>query len=396
MQKPVSRRPRRRRQSSSLAPVEYAASVHPGLEQVVGEEIETRLAGARTIETQRGWVVFRYPGNAADLLKLRTTEDVFVLLFRTADLPTYRKGAIPLLMRMARNSRFWEQALARFGQTRQESVKRVTFRVIAQMTGGHGFRRQEVRDAVLIGVQTRWRRWKPVDDDAHVEVWAPIVGNWAAIAIRLSDRRMRHRTYKEEHRPGSLRPTLAAEMVALSRPQATDRFCDPMCGTGTILAERALYAPYQSLLGGDISRDALRAAMVNLSQAGAALRLSPETFHHRHAAYALNLWDVRSLPIRSATIDAVVCNLPFGEKVGSHADNPALYRRFFQHLTRVLCHGGRAVLLTSEKELMRQCLNRHTQLRREREILVGVLGRAARIYVLRKAQQATVHVFLST
>lgn len=365
--------------------MEYAASVHPGLEQVAGEEIERRLAGSRVVETQREWVVFRYPGNAADLLRLRTTEDVFVLLFRTAALPLHRKAAIPLLAQMARNSRYWEQALQSLYQARPRSVKRVTFRVVAQMTGRHGFRRQEVYDAVLGGVQARWGGWKPVAEDAHLEVWAPVVGDWAAIAIRLSSRKMRHRTYREEHRPAALRPTMAAAMVALSRPDPGDVFCDPMCGTGTILAERVLAGPYQALLGGDADADALQAASVNLSEAGVTLRSPLEALSEGSSPCVLNLWDVRSLPLQSSSVDAVVCNLPFGEKVGSHAENPALYDHFFSHLVRVLRPGGRAVLLTSEKELVRHLLDRYTQLQREREILVGLLGKAARIYVLSRA-----------
>jgi 23S rRNA G2445 N2-methylase RlmL len=364
--------------------LEYAASVHPGLEGISGREICSRLAGSKVVETQRGWVIFRYAGYAADLLALRTTEDVFALLFRTATLPYSRKGAIPLLERMARSSRHWTEALTRVRQARQRPVKRVTFRVITQMAGKRGFRRQEARDAVLSGVQRRWTRWKPVADDAHLEIWAAIIGNWAAIGLRLSDRKMRHRTYKREHRPASLRPTLAAAMVALSEPRAGDRFCDPMCGTGTILAERLLAGPYQSLLGGDIDPAALEAARGNLSRTRNAPPARGSAASGRREPCVLYLWDARALPLRSGTVDTIVCNLPFGEQIGSHADNPALYDQVFGQLARVLTPGGRAVLLTSEKALMRQCLRSHTQLRQEREVLVGVLGRAARIYVLRR------------
>ena len=354
-------------------PLEFAASVHPGLEEVCGKEIEARLASAQVVDTQRGWVVFAYQGDAADTLLLRTTEDVFVLLFRTDELPPERKRALALLTQMGRNSHYWDQAWSRVRRTRR-SVKRVTFRVIAQMTGKHPFRRQEVRDAVLTGVQMRWPGWKPVADDAHLEVWAPVIDSWATIALRLSDRKMRHRTYKEEHRPASLRPTLAAAMVALSRPRRDDRFCDPMCGTGTILAERALYGPSQTLLGGDIDPNALDAAGVNLARMG-------ETRGQR----VLYLWDARALPIRAGSLDAVVTNLPFGKQIGSQAENLTLYEGFLQELSRTLRPGGRAVLLTSEKELMRELMRRHTQIHREREVLVGVLGQAARIYVLRKS-----------
>jgi 23S rRNA G2445 N2-methylase RlmL len=267
---------------------------------------------------------------------------------------------------MAAKSRDWVQAFACFNRIQSKPVRRVTFRVIAQMMGKHSFRRQEVRDAVLSGVQTRWNRWKQVTDDAHLEVWVPIVNDWVLIAIRLSDRKMRHRTYKREHLPASLPPTLAAAMVRLSHPRFDDRFCDPMCGAGTILAERALAGPYQTLVGGDVDVKAVQAARANLSR----------------QACIIHLWDARRLPLRSNSLDTVICNLPFGKKIGSHESNVALYDRFLGQLERVLVPGGRAVLLSSEKDLMRQLQADHPQLVREQEVLVGVRGQAARIYVL--------------
>ena len=363
--------PSRRTHSAPPTPLEYAVSVHPGLESVATREIQNTLDAARATEQQRGWVVFHYPGDAAHTLRLRTTEDVFVLLYRTDELPTYRKGALPLLMRMANNSWFWEEAMSRFYETRRP-VKRVTYRIVAQMTGRHGFRRHEVQEAVMVGVQGRWPNWKPVAEDAHIEIWVAVVGEWATIGIRLSDRKMRHRTYKEEHRPASLRPTLAAAMVALSDPTRQDRFCDPMCGAGTILAERALHSPYGELIGGDNDPEALQAAQINLSNV-------------RYARdQVLHLWDAASLPVRTGTLDAIVTNLPFGLQMGSRASNQPLYASFFREMVRVLHPGGRAVFLTSEKELVRDLLQAHPELVREQELLIGVLGQAARIYVLRR------------
>ena len=80
----------------------------------------------------------------------------------------------------------------------------------------------------------------------------------------------------------------------------------------------------------------------------------------------------------SALINQVCCNdqmIICGE---------FLFDRVFKQLSRVLVSGGRAVLLTSEKELMRQVLRSYPQLVRKQEVLVGVLGQAARIYVLEK------------
>lgn len=224
----------------------------------------------------------------------------------------------------------------------------------------------------MVGIQGRWANWKPVAEDAHIEIWVTLIGEWATIAIRLSDRKMRHRTYKQEHRPASLRPSLAAAMVTLSDPTSEDRFCDPMCGAGTILAERALHSPSHELIGGDNDWEALQAAQVNLSNV-------------RYAGdQVLHLWDATSLPLRTGLLDVIVTNLPFGVQMGSHASNQLLYASFFREMVRTLRPGGRAVLLSSEKELVRDRLQRHPELVREQELLIGVLGQAARIYVLRR------------
>src|SRR5437588_212813 len=79
--------------------------------------------------------------------------------------------------------------------------------------------------------------WKTVEENAAVEVWLSIDEATAVCGLRLSDRTMRHRTYKLEHRPASLRPTLAAAMVRLAEIKPPSVVLDPMCGAGTLLAE---------------------------------------------------------------------------------------------------------------------------------------------------------------
>ena len=67
-----------------------------------------------------------------------------------------------------------------------------------------------------------------VDDDADVEFWLWVHGSEALIGLRVSDASMRHRVYKHEHLPASLRPTVAATMALLSQPTAEDRVLDPL------------------------------------------------------------------------------------------------------------------------------------------------------------------------
>ncbi len=82
--------------------------------------------------------------------------------------------------------------------------------------------------------------WQPADENAAIEVWLTINGATAVCGLRLSDRTMRHRTYKVEHFRASLRPTMAAAIAWLGDLKPKQVVVDPMCGAGTILAEAVL------------------------------------------------------------------------------------------------------------------------------------------------------------
>ena len=110
------------------------------------------------------------------------------------------------------------------------------------MTGKHVYFRRHAREALAKGLAGKLpAKWKHADEDAAVEVWLTIDGPTAYCGVRLSDKTMRHRTYKVEHLPASLRPTVAAAMVRLAGAGPGMVFVDPMCGAGTILAEAWYY-----------------------------------------------------------------------------------------------------------------------------------------------------------
>ena len=105
--------------------------------------------------------------------------------------------------------------------------------------------------------------------------------------------------YRKTQLPASLHPTLAAAAVRLVPPALSDIVLDPFCGSGTLLAERALLAPYKCLIGLDISLKALHMAQENL-QAFAGVEL-------------LNA-DVSAAPIRGP-VHIIVTNPPYGSRV---------------------------------------------------------------------------------
>jgi 23S rRNA G2445 N2-methylase RlmL len=345
----------------------FAAQVIPGLERVTWEEIRQRLVGASRLASAEEFVLFRWHGDPSTLLELRTTEDVFAVVGFSQQMgPTFRDFSA--FVQKLGGHRVWDAAAELHRRARPSQVKRTTCRVVAQMQGRHGFRRVDAQRAVQGVVAARFPRWKWVSDDAHLEVWVHLQPNFAMTGLRLSDRTMRHRQYKVAHLPASLRPTLAAAMVFLSQPRPSDRFCDPMCGVGTILIERAMAERYTGLWGGDCDAKAIVSAKVNIGP--------------RHQPLALHRWDAGRLPLADASLDRLVTNLPFGRQIGSPRENRRLYQRFFRETARVLRDGGKAVLLTNQHDLIKRGLAARPALSKVREVPVKVLGRAASIYVL--------------
>src|SRR5262249_12595440 len=209
-----------------------------------------------------------------------------------------------------------------------------TYRLVTQMTGKHGYRRMDAGKALARGLAGKLpASWKPAEENAAVEIWLTIQGATAICGLRLSDKTMRHRTYKVDHLPASLRPTVAGAMVRLAGIHPGLVTLDPMCGAGTILAEvlcalrgaRSAERGAQSLvLGGDQELPALRAAEANMRRLGQAF---------------LARWDARRLPLPDASVDRIISNPPFGKQLSDPQAIGPLYRRMMPELDRVLRPG---------------------------------------------------------
>src|SRR5262245_18740414 len=83
------------------------ATVHPGLEEVAGEEIE-HVLGAEVRKNARGIVVFRVDEIDDRLLQLRTTEDVFLFAWGTDQL-TYRAEDLEQIRRWTAREPDWAE-----------------------------------------------------------------------------------------------------------------------------------------------------------------------------------------------------------------------------------------------------------------------------------------------
>jgi 23S rRNA G2445 N2-methylase RlmL len=362
----------------------YLVQTQPGFEAIAANEIEQSLDGAtlrgtRSVADKNAMLLFDYPGDARDLLELRTVEDVFVVLLTLPDLPPTREALRALEQAAARATALDQAlALARQAQPGRGGRGKLRFRVVSRQVGQAAYRRVDAQRAVERGIVGRDdHRWQLAEDSA-IELWLTLLPNRAAgpsqseaiLALRLSDERMRHREYKIEHLPASLRPTAAAALAWLTNPAEEDVFLDPMCGAGTILIERAHMGRYKQLLGGDRREEALAVALANVGP--------------RYKPIELRQWDARDLPLDAGSASAVAVNLPFGKQLGTPEENRALYPAFLREMARVLRPGGRLVALTSDGRTLVESARRVNNLARRESYPVQVLGQPATIYVLER------------
>lgn len=359
------------RSHSSEPPACYAL-VHPGLEPIAAEEIERDLGG-EVKKTGLGVVVFRVPQIDERLLSLRTTEDVFLLGWGSDEL-THRAEDLDRIRRWTAHTVDWPQLLRFHHVLRPKPKGRPTYRLVTQMEGQHGYLRRDAREALARGLAGKVPdSWRPAEENAAVEFWLTIHGGTAVCGLRLSDRTMRHRGYKLEHRPASLRPTIAAAMIRLAEIRPLHIVVDPMCGAGTLLAERMVVGQQirggcAPVWGGDVDFSSVRAATINLRRVGPAL---------------LTRWDARRLPLASGEVDRLVSNPPFGKQLSSPDDVGSLYRAMLAEYDRILRPGGVAVLLVSAAGLLGTAA-RAVCWQAQRQVSIRVLGQPAAVTVWRK------------
>jgi 23S rRNA G2445 N2-methylase RlmL len=351
--------------------------VHHGLEDIAEEEIAQSLGGS-VKRKGSGLVVFRLEEIDRSVLQLRTTEDVFLYGWGTDEL-SYRAKDLDSIQRWTDRDVRWDQLLKIHHSIRPRPKGKPTYRLVTQMNGVHGYRRVDAQKALARGLAGKLpASWKHADENASVEVWLTIDGAMAICGMRLSDHSMRHRTYKYEHLPASIRPTVAAAMIRMADLKPNQTVLDPMCGAGTLLAEAFLSTKGKKssegtawqlqYIGGDVDPSHVRAAQANLRQFDIT---------------DLRTWDARAVPLEDASVDRIVSNPPFGKQLSTPEEIGPLYREVVFEMDRVLRPGGKAVLIVADARALREAVER-VEWKRERQVQLRMLGQRAVIVAYRK------------
>lgn len=233
-----------------------------------------------------------------------------------------------------------------------------------------------VKKAVAVRLGERFHQKTLPETGSLYQVQFSIMKDTASLMLDTTGPGLYKRGYRAVGVAAPLRETLAAALVLLSGYRGRDPFCDPFCGSGTILIEAALVAKNRAP-GLNRSFSAQRWAWlpsgVWVDGAGEAMDLE---YHGNYEIWGGDIdpkaiaiaqsnavkADVEDL-VRFEQADArqfsreepygrVVCNPPYGERLMERREAEQLYRDFGK-TTLGLPKGWKIHLLSSHTEFER-------------------------------------------
>ncbi|HSV95914.1 MAG TPA: class I SAM-dependent RNA methyltransferase [Spirochaetota bacterium] len=309
-----------------------------GLESVVAGEL--RGLGYADLKTGDGRVYFR--GDERDIVRcnlwLRSADRVQIRMaeFDAADFGALFDGAYLIE---------WERLIPENGKMHIEA------RSVKSKLSSLPACQSIIKKAVVKAMSRKYRRERFEEDGPVFTIELSLSSDRAIITLDTSGHGLNKRGYRKGKGEAPLRETLAAALVLLSRWDVSRPFADPLCGSGTIPIEAALIGaniapglgrefaserwPFMeknmwaeareearasirradfSIYASDIDTGVFRKARENAEAAGVAERI---------------IFEKKKLEEFSSKkpYGCIVCNPPYGERIGEDDEVAALYRR---------------------------------------------------------------------
>ncbi len=235
-----------------------------------------------------------------------------------------------------------------------------------------GFAALKVKDAIVDSVRTpRGRRPSVSKDSPDVRVFLYLANDKAALYLDMSGEPLSRRGYRSLAGEAPLRETLAAAMLRMAGWDCETPLMDPMCGSGTIPIEAAMWAAdvapgiSRKQFGferwarfSDEDRDELRAMRGSLRSNSSARRvrivgtdidstvLEIARANARMAGVRLSFRQASVADLRpSGSSGFAIMNPPYGVRLEKDRD---LVRQVATSVMRL--HGWRVVLLAGSKD----------------------------------------------
>lgn len=302
-----------------------------GLEAVSARELGA-VAGATVTQTAYRRVSATCAPPLTPLLALRTVDDVFL---QVATWSGIGRPRCTLARLDALSAELDLRPAAATCAALRPLATPPTFSVTASFVGKRNYTTAELKGATAGGIAAGhgWR-YQPDDALADLNLRLFIEHDVALVGVRLGKTPLHERAYKGAHVAGSLKPPVAAALIALAGVAPGLRVVDPCCGAGTIMVEAAQRGAVVG--GGDRDAAAVVAARRNLAAAGVIA--------------TIGRWDAAALPLAAGSVDRIISNLPWGRQVVTDTALAHFYRRSCAEMRRVLVPDGHVALLTNRPD----------------------------------------------
>lgn len=345
----------------------YFARTTRGLEWITTAEIEVRLEGAVT-EICHRLVRFNAPRDGRSVATLSTADDVFEELVAGSGVGSTLNAlksiasivdAIPPADRLLMSG---------------------AFEVVASFIGKRNYSRFDLEDRLGAALSRRFggtyrsRRQGPASGPTAASWRAHLWDDRLVLGLRVADRPLHRRSYRQLTVPGALHPPIASAMSLLAGVAPRDRVFDPCCGSGTLLIEAGGLSPLGAIVGMDINRDHVEITLRNAGNAGLPL---------------IGLTgDAANVPMADGCVDVCLANPPWGRQINASGQLALDQSAFWRELQRLLSNQGRASVLLDNSMEPPNWAGFGLNLRQE--LPLAISGRWATVYLLTAGEAETV------
>lgn len=318
----------------------YFATVARGLEQLAADELKSLGA----IAPQPGFCGVAFEGDRALLYRANLWARLpFRILVQLAEFACRDADDLYAGIRTID----WETYL-----TPDQTLAVAATGKTGQLNHTH-FTALQVKNAIVDQQRDRFQRRSSVDSQQpDVQVNVHLHRNRATVSLDSSGGSLHRRGYRPAMGKAPLKESLAAALIHLSGWQPKQAFCDPLCGSGTLPIEAALmslnrapglfrdrfgfegWPTFDPALWQQIrqqaqqaQRDALAAPILGCDLDTQVMRQAKTNARNCGVDRHVSLMTADLATVEApADSGILICNPPYGERIGSETDLGAFYK----------------------------------------------------------------------
>jgi len=327
----------------------YIAYVTKGLEKIAKDEIEHNLKDSAIKEVRDKYIFFEFQGHPAELEKLRTVNDVSVLIIKDKE---FKSNDILKFIDIKKLQEIFDW-IKKFRSIKNE------LSITVSVYKNPDVRREELATKLGKTLSKESCLAYSESDHSNFDLRINVEENRITAGVKLFSESLYKRNNKAESIFGAIKPTIAAAMIYKPTKGREEglRFVDNFCGSGTFLREAAILG--FDVYGGDIGKSAVNVTLENGVKLG--INQSIKAQDATNTSWANNMFDVAA------------SNIPWGKQV-NHSNISDLISKSVKEYARILKPDGTLATISTKPEIVIKKIKSYFPNHSIEQIQIGYLG----------------------